>query len=80
MNKLEQVRAHVLSALGKPRSGWILNLKTEADAIRLVDDVCEGDYDPKAQWPEAFEHFKFYFKNYAAYCEEMREDYDRMFG
>lgn len=57
-------------------SGWARGIKTEKDALRLIDEVIEGDFDPENQFDEAFEQFKKYFKSYAIYCAELNEERD----
>ena len=81
MSKLESVTAHIIATLPRGSAlNFTRNLKTDDDAIRLVDDVCEGDFDPRTQWDDALAHFKHYFRYFAGYMAELKAEYDSIYG
>lgn len=74
MGKLEQVRAIVAS--NPANRNWLRLLKTDADALDLMDDVLEGDYDLNSQFGEALVTFRRHFGSYASYAAELSRDRD----
>jgi hypothetical protein len=64
----------IIKALGLS-SRW--EVTTEAEALELVDNVCEGEFQPHTHWLDALDYFERHLVAYSQYCEEVAADYRR---